>query len=145
MTRFEYKVVPAPHKGTKAKSVRTPEGRFANSVEQVLNEMAQAGWEYQRAELLPQTERSGMTGSKTDWRNVLVFRRALIDAPTSQEDEAEKPEPILIAPTPDDQAPESDAQDQSSASDETSEDAPREQDSETDTDPAPEPEETNKH
>jgi hypothetical protein len=77
MPGYEYKVVPAPTKGTKAKGVKTPQGRFANSVEGVLNTLAAEGWEYQRAELLPSDERSGLTGSVTNWRNVLVFRRAL--------------------------------------------------------------------
>jgi hypothetical protein len=30
-----------------------------------------------RAELLPSDERSGLTGSTTNWRNVLVFRRVV--------------------------------------------------------------------
>ena len=77
MQAFEYKVVPAPAKGTKAKGVKTPEARFANSIEILLNEMAADGWEFQRAELLPSEERSGLTGSSTNWRNVMVFRRAL--------------------------------------------------------------------
>ncbi|WP_424985998.1 DUF4177 domain-containing protein [Microbulbifer sp. S227A] len=77
MPRYEYKVVPAPQKGQKSKGVKTPEGRFALSIEAVLNEMAASGWEYLRAELLPSEERSGLTGSATNWRNVLIFRRAL--------------------------------------------------------------------
>ncbi len=77
MQRYEYKVVPAPQKGTKAKGVKTPEGRFATSIEHLLNDMGADGWEYQRAELLPSEERSGLTGSATNWRNVLIFRRAL--------------------------------------------------------------------
>lgn len=80
MPRYEYKVLPAPTKGTKAKGVKTPEGRFALSVEQLLNQMGTEGWEYQRAELLPSDERTGLTGSTVNWRNVLVFRKA-IDAP----------------------------------------------------------------
>lgn len=84
MTRYEYKVIPAPHKGTKAKGVKTPEGRFALSVEQILNQMGAEGWEYQRAELLPSDERSGLTGSTTHWRNVLVFRR-LVEARVSEQ------------------------------------------------------------
>lgn len=80
MQVFEYKVVPAPAKGTKAKGVKTPEARFANSVEMLLNEMAAGGWEFQRAELLPSEERSGLTGSTTNWRNVMVFRRAIAAA-----------------------------------------------------------------
>jgi len=82
MPRYEYKVIPAPQKGAKAKGVKTPEGRFATSIEQVLNEMGQQGWEYQRAELLPSEERSGLTGSTTNWRNVLVFRRLVEAAAT---------------------------------------------------------------
>ncbi|EEX11314.1 conserved hypothetical protein [Ruegeria lacuscaerulensis ITI-1157] len=77
MQRYEYKVVPAPKKGTKAKGVKTPEGRFSLTIEHVLNEMGAEGWEYQRAELLPSEERVGLTGSTTNWRNVLVFRRAV--------------------------------------------------------------------
>lgn len=73
--RFEYRVVPAPAKGKKAKGVKTPQARFALGVEAVLNEMAADGWEYLRAELLPSEERSGLTGTVTRWRNVLVFRR----------------------------------------------------------------------
>lgn len=75
MPRYEYKVVPAPQKGTKARGVKTAEGRFALSVEELLNRMGTDGWEYQRAELLPSEERSGLTGSVTNWRNVLIFRR----------------------------------------------------------------------
>ncbi len=104
MQRYEYKVVPAPQKGTKAKGVKTPEGRFAISVEQLLNQMGQEGWEYQRAELLPSEERSGLTGSTTNWRNVLIFRRAVVEetaevAPpqaeaTPEEDIAPTPRPV---------------------------------------------------
>lgn len=98
MQRYEYKVVPAPQKGTKAKGVKTPEGRFATSIEQLLNQLGQEGWEYQRAELLPSEERSGLTGSTTNWRNVLVFRRAVAeDAPQVEpvaEDDTPTPRPV---------------------------------------------------
>lgn len=77
MSGWEYKVVPAPKKGTKGAGVKGPEGRFANAIETLMNDMGAQGWEYQRAETLPSTERSGLTGSVTEWRNVLVFRRAL--------------------------------------------------------------------
>lgn len=94
MPAFEYKVVPAPHKGIKAKGVKTPEARFANSIETTLNAMAAEGWEYQRAELLPSDERSGLTGSTTHWRNVLVFRRAIAV------EEASHPTTSVAAPAP---------------------------------------------
>ena len=78
MQVFEYKVIPAPNKGKKAKGVKTPVDRFANGVETILNEMAAEGWEFQRAEMLPSDERSGLAGSKTNWRNLLIFRRVLM-------------------------------------------------------------------
>lgn len=92
MPRYEYKVVPAPQKGLKAKGIKTAEGRFSNSLETLLNAMAADGWEYQRAETLPSLERSGLTSTTTEWRNVLVFRR-LRDTTT----EAFSPE-LLPAP-----------------------------------------------
>lgn len=108
MHAFEYKVVPAPHKGTKAKGIKTPENRFANSIEILLNEMAAEGWEYQRAELLPSEERSGLTGSTTNWRNVLIFRRALATSDLSSEKAtdltAHAPQgaaPEVVVPQPD--------------------------------------------
>jgi len=77
MPRYEYKVVPAPAKGRKAKGLKSPESRFALAIETTLNEMGAAGWEYLRAELLPSDERSGLTSSTVNWRNVLIFRRPL--------------------------------------------------------------------
>jgi hypothetical protein len=74
---FEYKVIPAPAKGIKAKGVKTPEARFAVGVEQAINALAAEGWEYQRSDVLPSEERQGLTGSATHWRTLLVFRRAL--------------------------------------------------------------------
>ncbi|MBT9382564.1 DUF4177 domain-containing protein [Pseudooceanicola sp. CBS1P-1] len=81
MTRYEYKVVPAPVKAGRAKGVKGGEARFANALEELMNELAAEGWEYQRAETLPQEERSGLTGSSTTYRNLLVFRRALSGSP----------------------------------------------------------------
>jgi len=75
MPRYKYKVVPAPQKGVKAKGMRTPEARFSLALQGLMNDLAAEGWEYQRAETLPSTERAGLTGSTTEWRNVLVFRR----------------------------------------------------------------------
>ena len=75
MPRYEYKVVPAPTKGIKGKGVRGAEAKFSFAVQELMNGMAGYGWEYQRAETLPSIERSGLTGTTTEWRNVLVFRR----------------------------------------------------------------------
>ena len=72
---FEYRVIPAPTKGKKAKGVKTAEDRFALAMSDLLNEMAAEGWDYQRAETLPAEERKGLTGKTSTFRNLLVFRR----------------------------------------------------------------------
>ncbi|MHA6325729.1 DUF4177 domain-containing protein [Roseivivax sp. CAU 1753] len=79
MTQYEYRVLPAPEKGRKAKGVKTPQARFALTVEALMNDMAAEGWEYLRADILPSEERAGLTSSVTEWRSLLVFRRARLD------------------------------------------------------------------
>jgi hypothetical protein len=75
MPRYEYKVVPAPTKGLKAKGVKGAEARFSHAIQELMNGLAGDGWEYQRAETLPSIERAGLTSTTTEWRNLLVFRR----------------------------------------------------------------------
>lgn len=91
MTRYDYKVVPAPERGLKARGVKSAEARFAFALETCMNEMAAQGWEYQRAETLPSEERQGLSGKQVVYRNLLVFRRA-------REDEVEAYEPRLLDP-----------------------------------------------
>lgn len=79
MSQYEYKVLPAPAKGKKAKGIRGPEARFAHVLEETLNQLAAEGWEYLRAETLPSEERHGLTSVSTTFRSVLVFRRAIRD------------------------------------------------------------------
>ncbi len=105
MTAFEYKVIPSPVRGEKARGVKGPEARFAHALETVMNDMAAEGWEFQRAETLPSEERSGLIGSVTQWRNLLVFRRPrasdlsshapkLLDAPVPSETAPQAPRPV---------------------------------------------------
>lgn len=96
MTQFEYKVVAAPTRGVKAKGARTPEARFSNALETLMNDLAADGWEYQRAETLPSTERSGLTSTTTTWRHMLVFRKAKEE---TRETQKQQP-PLLTAPAP---------------------------------------------
>lgn len=97
MPRYEYKVVPAPSKGIKGKGVRGAEARFSFAIQELMNGMAGYGWEYQRAETLPSVERAGLTGTTTEWRNVLIFRRL-------REGDAEAFQPELLpAPTTSDE------------------------------------------
>jgi len=77
MQRFEYKVIPAPKRGEKARGVKTTEDRFAHALTSLMNALGAEGWDYVRADSLPCEERVGFTGTKTTFQNVLVFRRAL--------------------------------------------------------------------
>jgi hypothetical protein len=76
MPFYEYKVVPAPEKAPKVRGLKGP-AKFAHALETLMNGLAQDGWEYVRAETLPDEERRGLTGRVEVVRNVLVFRREL--------------------------------------------------------------------
>lgn len=76
---YEFKVVPAPSRGKRAKGIKGAEGRFAFALEEVMNEMAAEGWEFLRTETLPSEEKSGLTSTATTFRSVMVFRRARKD------------------------------------------------------------------
>lgn len=93
MSRYEYKVVPAPVKGTKAKGAKTSEARFALTLTNLMNEMGSDGWEYLRADSLPAEERTGLTGRTTKFQNLLVFRRELEGAPAQPEDASDDEAP----------------------------------------------------
>jgi hypothetical protein len=80
MQRFEYKVIPAPKRGEKARGVKTTEDRFALALTLLMNDLGAEGWDYVRADSLPCEERVGFTGTKTTFQNLLVFRRPVEDA-----------------------------------------------------------------
>lgn len=80
MQRYEYKVIPAPKRGEKARGVRTTEERFALALTHLMNDLGADGWDYVRADALPCDERVGLTGRRTIFLNVLVFRRTIADA-----------------------------------------------------------------
>lgn len=77
MQHFEYKVIPAPKRGEKARGVKTTEDRFAHALTTLMNALGAEGWDYVRADSLPCEERVGFTGTKTTFQNVLVFRRVI--------------------------------------------------------------------
>jgi hypothetical protein len=85
MQRFEYKVIPAPKRGEKARGVKTTEERFAYALTLLMNELGADGWDYVRADALPCEERVGLTGTKTTFQNVLVFRRGIAAAEAGTE------------------------------------------------------------
>lgn len=104
MGSYEYKVINAPTRGARGPGVKGPEGRFAYSLEQAINEMAAEGWEYQRAETLPSEEGGRLGSSQTVYRTLLVFRRRKTDDLGAYDPrmlDAPAPEaPPLLLPTP---------------------------------------------
>ncbi len=94
MSDYEYKVVPSPSKGKKGHGIKGAEARFSHALELLLNEMAAEGWIYHRSDILPSSERQGLTSSHTVYRSVLIFRR---DADPPREPEIAAPAPIMAA------------------------------------------------
>ncbi|WP_176559295.1 DUF4177 domain-containing protein [Rubellimicrobium roseum] len=76
MQSHEYRVVPAPRRGLKAKGTRRPEDRFALALETEMNRLAREGWEFVRTDTLPCERRRGWFGGReTVMETLLVFRR----------------------------------------------------------------------
>lgn len=75
MAVFEYKVLPAPVRAERGRGAMSAEARFAATLQDAMNAAAADGWEFLRAETLPVEERSGLTGRRTVFRSVLVYRR----------------------------------------------------------------------
>ncbi len=96
MQRFEFKVIPAPKRGEKARGVKTTEDRFALALTGLMNELGAEGWDYVRADALPCEERVGFTSTKTTYVNVLVFRRLVVEdsepVPAARLNRREEPE-----------------------------------------------------
>ena len=88
MNTFEYTVIPAPTRTDKAKGGKSQSDRYAAALTDELNRMANDGWDYVRADVLPSEERSGLTGRTTVYHNLLVFRRAVPAAA----------EPVIVPP-----------------------------------------------
>ncbi|MGB1236120.1 MAG: hypothetical protein ACPG5U_10325 [Planktomarina sp.] len=107
MDKFEYKVVPAPTKGKRSKWIRGAATRFADRLEQVFNEMGAEGWEYVRTDTLPNEERKGLSNVVVTYRNLLVFRKMIIDPALQQarqlvlDDKVHRPVALLEAPAED--------------------------------------------
>ena len=95
---YEYKVVPAPPRGLKAKGVKTAEDRFAHALETQMNELAAEGWEYLRTDTLPSEQREGLMSKTTVYQNMLVFRRTKSSKETQVSEPVRKIAPPLKAP-----------------------------------------------
>lgn len=77
MPQYEFKVVPAPRRGEKARGVKTTADRFALALSTLMNDLGREGWDYLRADSFPVDERAGFTGTKTTQQILMVFRRVI--------------------------------------------------------------------
>lgn len=91
MTRYEYRVLPAPTKAGKIKGEKTPEGRFAAEFQRLLCEQGAEGWAYLRTDTLPAQERVGLTSNREVWRTMLIFQR-----PLPEQKKATAPIPVPV-------------------------------------------------
>lgn len=75
MQAYEYLALPAPRRGQKVKGFKTPAERYAHELTTLMNELADEGWEYWRAECLPSEERKGLMSTAVVEHHLLIFRR----------------------------------------------------------------------
>ena len=122
--RYEYKVLPAPKAGLKGKGIKSAEDRFANALATAMNTLGAEGWEYQRTDTLPASQREGLMGKATVFQNMMVFRREL-------------PEDVEILPIPPAEAEES--VEESEAAPEIEEDVAETEEVDTDQEGADDP------
>ncbi|TFL16782.1 DUF4177 domain-containing protein [Jannaschia formosa] len=76
---YEFTVVPAPAKAERAEGLKTDAERMAATWTQLLNEMALDGWDYVRADHLPNDTSRDLTGTAPKTMTLLVFRRLLCE------------------------------------------------------------------
>ncbi len=105
MQQYEYKVVPAPKRGEKAKGVRSTEDRFAHALQTLMNQEGAKGWEYQRTDTLPCEERVGLTGRATTFQNLLVFRRPLAETRAAAAPKLAGKQPVSVTSESQPEAP----------------------------------------
>ena len=60
-------------------------------------ELGAEGWDYLRADTLPVDERSGLTGTKTSFQNMLVFRRILEEDAAMPVSAGSADQPVFVA------------------------------------------------
>ena len=88
MTRYEYKVVPTSTRPPKVKGVRDPSERMRRAFEDLLNGLADQGWDYVRRDTMTVEAKSGLLRRKELREDtVLIFRREM---PPSLAEEAEE-------------------------------------------------------
>lgn len=75
MSRFEYKIVPAPDRAGKVARGIKGQDRFAMTLTEAINAYANEGWTFVRTDRLPYTGRTWYWMARTRDRDVMVFQR----------------------------------------------------------------------
>ena len=97
---FEYKCVAAPERAKRRKGARGRTERVAKAMEEIISAEAIEGWEYQRTDLIPIEEKSGLFSRPQEvHRAVLVFRRALAQSLEMHHEPRPAPRTVIPSPT----------------------------------------------
>ena len=103
---YEYKCVGAPERTKRKRGAKTRSDRVAAAMQEIIAAQSTDGWEYQRTDLVPMEEKSGLfSRSHEVHRAVLVFRRPLsgataVAAPVVTTPAAEPVAAPVAAPVP---------------------------------------------
>lgn len=84
MTRYEYKVVPAPRRAEKHRDGMDLEDRFALTLAEFMNRYGSDGWEFIRCETLDAEDKKLLGKAKSELVTVMIFRRPKGEVETSQ-------------------------------------------------------------
>lgn len=91
MTKYEYKVVPAPRQAEKLRDTKGLEARFAATLASLMNFHGAQGWDYVRSETMEAEDRRMLGKNRSEEVTVLIFRREAEDADAT----APAPKPAL--------------------------------------------------
>lgn len=95
MTRYEYKVVPVSTRPPKMKGVRDPSERMRRAFEDLLNGLADQGWNYVRRDVIVVEAASGILRRKeVREETVLIFRREIEASLAALAEEDHYPRPF---------------------------------------------------
>lgn len=125
MNQFEYKAVPTPRRGKRAKGVKGEPARFAHVITETINEFAKDGWEYYKSETLPMEAKNGLFKGRVEtFQSLLIFRKAVTDNTDTSESAALPLPPVATQEEPVEPQVTSEPE-------ETTKPAPKENDAET--------------
>ncbi|SFI49794.1 hypothetical protein [Jannaschia pohangensis] len=74
---YEYEAVPAPTKAERRPGLKTDGERLAFALSEILNIMAEDGWDYIRSDTFSTESWTDVTGTAEKSQTILIFRRPL--------------------------------------------------------------------